>query len=72
MFCWGVITIGLGGVTSFASLTVVRFLLGVFEAGEDALYRPLCGFLSWWRPFQVCFPGSCTIPHSGTSRTNAQ
>ena len=32
MFSWGVLTIGLGGIHNYASLTVVRFLLGVFEA----------------------------------------
>lgn len=34
MFCWGAITMGLAGTKSFASVTVARFLLGVFEAGE--------------------------------------
>jgi len=43
MFCWGVITIGMAGVTSFATLTVVRFLLGVFEAGESAHYVVVSG-----------------------------
>lgn len=33
MFAWGALTIGLGGVHSYAAVTVVRFLLGVFEAG---------------------------------------
>jgi len=33
IFCQGVITIGLGGVQNFGSVTAVRFLLGVFEAG---------------------------------------
>ncbi|KAH8881681.1 MFS general substrate transporter [Thozetella sp. PMI_491] len=32
MFSWGAITIGLGGASSYATITVVRFLLGVFEA----------------------------------------
>jgi MFS family permease len=32
MFSWGLITIGLGGVHSYAQITGVRFLLGVFEA----------------------------------------
>ncbi|KAJ8130107.1 hypothetical protein O1611_g3527 [Lasiodiplodia mahajangana] len=32
MFSWGALTIGLGGIHNYASLTVVRFLLGVFEA----------------------------------------
>ncbi|KAI1329892.1 putative MFS transporter [Xylariaceae sp. FL0255] len=33
MFAWGALTIGLGGVRSYAALTVLRFLLGTFEAG---------------------------------------
>jgi sugar phosphate permease len=33
MFSWGAITIGLGGATNFGTITGVRFLLGVFEAG---------------------------------------
>lgn len=33
MFSWGACTIGLGGSHNFATVTVVRFLLGVFEAG---------------------------------------
>lgn len=33
MLSWGAITMGLGGVQSFGSVTAVRFLLGVFEAG---------------------------------------
>lgn len=45
MFSWGCITIGLGGVHSFASVTVVRFLLGVFEAG---LFPGLVYYLTFW------------------------
>lgn len=33
MVSWGALTMGLGGVKSFGSVTAVRFLLGVFEAG---------------------------------------
>jgi len=33
MFAWACITMGLGGVHNFATVTVLRFLLGVFEAG---------------------------------------
>jgi hypothetical protein len=33
MLSWGAITMGLGGVQNFGSVTAVRFLLGVFEAG---------------------------------------
>ena len=45
MFSWGAITIGLGGVTSFAATTGVRFLLGVFEAG---LFPGLVYYLTFW------------------------
>jgi len=33
MFSWGVCTIGLGGSKNFSTVTGVRFLLGMFEAG---------------------------------------
>ncbi|KAI4595339.1 hypothetical protein KJ359_007014 [Pestalotiopsis sp. 9143b] len=45
MFSWGAITMGLGGTTSYASVTVVRFLLGVFEAG---LFPGLVYYLTFW------------------------
>ena len=45
MFCWGACTIGLGGTQSYASVTVVRFLLGVFEAG---LFPGLVYYLTFW------------------------
>ncbi|KAL7625270.1 hypothetical protein AAE478_004486 [Parahypoxylon ruwenzoriense] len=45
MFSWGALTIGLGGVHSYATVTVVRFLLGVFEAG---LFPGLVYYLTFW------------------------
>ncbi|KAI8966145.1 MFS general substrate transporter [Daldinia sp. FL1419] len=45
MFAWGALTMGLGGVRSYASVTVVRFLLGVFEAG---LFPGLVYYLTFW------------------------
>jgi MFS family permease len=33
MFSWGALTIGLGGSGNFATVTVLRFFLGAFEAG---------------------------------------
>ncbi|KAH6652119.1 major facilitator superfamily domain-containing protein [Truncatella angustata] len=45
MFAWGACTMGLGGVHSYASVTVVRFLLGVFEAG---LFPGLVYYLTFW------------------------
>ncbi|KAG6001239.1 hypothetical protein E4U43_001375 [Claviceps pusilla] len=45
MLAWGSITMGLAGTHSFASVTVVRFLLGVFEAG---LFPGLVYYLTFW------------------------
>ncbi|KFY43506.1 hypothetical protein V494_01944 [Pseudogymnoascus sp. VKM F-4513 (FW-928)] len=45
MFSWGAVTIGLGGAQSYASVTAVRFLLGVFEAG---LFPGLVYYLTFW------------------------
>ncbi|KAI0205195.1 putative MFS transporter [Astrocystis sublimbata] len=45
MFSWGALTIGLGGIHNYASLIVVRFLLGVFEAG---LFPGLVYYLTFW------------------------
>lgn len=53
MFGWGALTVGLGGVHSYAAVTVVRFLLGVFEAG---LFPGLVSC----RPCLLCF-----IQHKG-------
>ncbi|KAG8741284.1 hypothetical protein FRC10_003032 [Ceratobasidium sp. 414] len=48
MFSWGSLTIGMGGVQSYGSLTAVRFLLGAFEAG---LFPGLVYFFTfWYRP----------------------
>ncbi|KAJ7832826.1 MFS transporter [Mycena leptocephala] len=45
MLAWGALTMGLGGTKSYAEITVVRFLLGVFEAG---LFPGLVYFLTFW------------------------
>ncbi|KAJ8114491.1 hypothetical protein OPT61_g3651 [Boeremia exigua] len=45
MFSWGAITIGIAGVRSFASFTVTRFLLGLFEAG---LFPGIIYHLTFW------------------------
>lgn len=45
MFSWGALTIGLGGIHNYAALVVVRFLLGVFEAG---LFPGLVYYLTFW------------------------
>ncbi|GAB0138073.1 hypothetical protein EsDP_00006319 [Epichloe bromicola] len=45
MLAWGSLTMGLAGTNSYASVTVVRFLLGVFEAG---LFPGLVYHLTFW------------------------
>jgi hypothetical protein len=45
MFSWGAITIGLGGVHTFAATAGVRFLLGAVEAG---LFPGLVYYLTFW------------------------
>lgn len=45
MFCWGAMTMALGGAQSFGSVTAVRFLLGMFEAG---LFPGLIYYLTFW------------------------
>jgi MFS family permease len=45
MFGWGVCTIGLGGAKNYATVTAVRFLLGMFEAG---LFPGLVFYLTFW------------------------
>ncbi|KAI0482688.1 MFS general substrate transporter [Xylariaceae sp. FL0804] len=45
MFCWGLVTIGLGGTHDYAQITVVRFLLGAVEAG---LFPGLVYYLTFW------------------------
>ncbi|KAH7405632.1 MFS transporter [Phaeosphaeria sp. MPI-PUGE-AT-0046c] len=45
MFSWGACTIGLGGATNYATVTAIRFLLGMFEAG---LFPGLVFYLSFW------------------------
>ena len=45
MFGWGACTIGLGGAQNYATVTAVRFLLGMFEAG---LFPGLVFYLTFW------------------------
>ena len=45
MFSWGSFTVCLGGTNSFGSVTAVRFLLGVAEAG---LFPGLVYYLTFW------------------------
>ncbi|KAF2475006.1 MFS general substrate transporter [Lindgomyces ingoldianus] len=44
LFCWGVLTMGFAGVKSYASVVVLRFFIGVFEAG----FFPGDAFLLWF------------------------
>ena len=33
LFCWGALTLGFAGVKTYAQVIVIRFLIGLFEAG---------------------------------------
>ncbi|KAF7335262.1 MFS domain-containing protein [Mycena sanguinolenta] len=48
MFMWGALTMALGGTRTYAEVTVVRFLLGVFAAGQLPGLVYLLTF--WYRP----------------------
>ncbi|KAF2113645.1 major facilitator superfamily domain-containing protein [Lophiotrema nucula] len=45
MLSWGACTMGLGGAKNYATVTAVRFLLGMFEAG---LFPGLVFYLTFW------------------------
>lgn len=45
MFSWGAVTMCLGATSNFAGVTVVRFILGMFEAG---LFPGLVYYLTFW------------------------
>lgn len=45
MFSWGAVTVGLGAAHSFASVTTLRFVLGMFEAG---MFPGLVFYLTFW------------------------
>lgn len=45
MFSWGAVTMCLGATSSFAGVTTVRFILGMFEAG---LFPGLVYYLTFW------------------------
>jgi len=44
MFSWGVVTMCLGATKNFAGVTAVRFILGMFEAGNSLDYETLMVF----------------------------
>lgn len=49
LFCWGAFTIGFAGVQNYASVVVLRFFVGVFEAG----FFPGCVYLiTFWYPVE--------------------
>lgn len=45
MFTWSAVTMGLSGSHNFATVTALRFLLGMFEAG---LFPGLIYYLTFW------------------------
>ncbi|PGH06404.1 hypothetical protein GX51_02416 [Blastomyces parvus] len=45
MVSWGAVTAGLGGANNYATVTILRLLLGIFEAG---LFPGLVFYLTFW------------------------
>lgn len=64
MFTWGTVTMCLGAANSYASVTVMRFLLGVFEAGEFGWVCLRKGHPT--KRLQASSPVLSTISPSGT------
>jgi MFS family permease len=50
LFCWGALTLGFAGVKTYAQVIVIRFLIGVFEAGffPGKLCLPVLCYASEW------------------------
>ncbi|KJX98790.1 hypothetical protein TI39_contig391g00010 [Zymoseptoria brevis] len=46
---WGICTIGFAGVQNFATVTVLRFLIGVFEAG---FFPGIVYLITFWYPVE--------------------
>ncbi|EOD51663.1 putative mfs transporter protein [Neofusicoccum parvum] len=49
LFCWGVFTIGFAGVQNYASVVVLRFFVGVFEAG---FFPGVVYLITFWYPVE--------------------
>lgn len=49
LFCWGIFTIGFSGVHNFAAVTVLRFFIGVFEAG---FFPGIVYLITFWYPVE--------------------
>ena len=45
LFSWGALTLGFAGVQNYATVVVLRFLIGVFEAGAGPA---VCYLISGW------------------------
>lgn len=41
LFCWGATTLGFAGVKTYAQVIVLRFMIGIFEAGFFPGKNPL-------------------------------
>jgi len=49
LFCWGILTIGFAGVKNFTQVTVLRFLIGMFEAG---FFPGIIYLITFWYPVE--------------------
>lgn len=49
LLCWGLLTIGFSGVQNFATVVVLRFLIGAFEAG---FFPGIVYLITFWYPVE--------------------
>ncbi|EKG20901.1 Major facilitator superfamily [Macrophomina phaseolina MS6] len=49
LFCWGIFTVGFAGVQNYGSVVVLRFFVGVFEAG---FFPGTVYLITFWYPVE--------------------
>ena len=49
LLCWGLCTIGFAGVQTYPQVVVLRFLIGVFEAG---FFPGIVFYITFWYPVE--------------------
>lgn len=62
LFAWGACTIGFAGVQTYAEVVVIRFLIGVFEAG---FFPGIVYFITfWYRPEERSLRIAFVVAHA--------
>ncbi|KAF2102606.1 retrograde regulation protein 2 [Rhizodiscina lignyota] len=62
LFGWGALTIGFAGVQNYATVVVLRFLIGVFEAG---FFPGIVYFITmWYRVEERALRIACVVAHA--------